>query len=153
MKRDRSISIQVSAGELIDKLTILEIRAERIGNARKLRHVQQELMLLRTIRASAIRSTAQLTKLTQRLTTVNKQLWRIEDAIRVCEQKQEFGPQFIELARSVYHLNDWRSELKRRINELVGSTLVEEKSYSRYKRSSKIRGGDPVIRAAISRKP
>jgi hypothetical protein len=132
MERDKPISINVSAGELIDKITILEIKAERFDNAEKRRHVQQELGALQVVRDRGIESLPQLTELTSQLKAINLELWRIEDAIRLCEQNKDFGPQFIELARSVYRNNDRRSELKRQINKLVGSSLIEEKSYAPY---------------------
>ncbi len=132
MGNDKPILISVAAGELIDKITILEIKAERIADAEKLVHVRRELAMLKTVCDQAVEPSAQLTELTGELRSINSELWRIEDEIRVCERKKDFGPKFIELARSVYHNNDRRFECKRRINELVGSSLVEQKSYTQY---------------------
>ena len=132
MGRDMPILISVSAGELIDKITILEIKAAQFTDAEKLRHVRHELELLAAARDQVIEPSAQLSDLTRQLTSVNAELWRIEDAIRRCEQEKDFGAPFIELARAVYHANDRRYELKRDINQLVGSSLVEEKSYTPY---------------------
>ena len=129
MGHDKLISINVSAGELIDKITILEIKAGRLDDAEKRRHVEQELESLRMVRDRVIGSSAQLTELTRQLKSINLELWQSEDALRLCEQKQEFGPRFIEFARSVYRNNDRRFQLKRQISELVGSSLVEEKCY------------------------
>jgi hypothetical protein len=133
MARGKPISICVSAGELIDKITILQIKTGRVDNAEKRGHVRQELKMLRAVRARAIPPSRQLAALGRRLRSVNERLWHIEDAIRRCERRQDFGPRFVELARSVYCDNDERSELKRRINDLVGSSVVEEKCYARYK--------------------
>jgi dsDNA-specific endonuclease/ATPase MutS2 len=129
-----AISIPVSAGELIDKIMILEIKAERFSDAEKLRRVRHELDMLRTVRDAALPPSPALDDLTEGLRVVNRELWRIEDAIRLCEQRQDFGPKFVELARSVYRNNDRRSELKRRISELAGSSIVEEKAYTPYTR-------------------
>ena len=126
------ILISVSAGELIDKITILEIKAARFTDAEKLRHVHHELELLAAVRDRAIEPSAQLGQLTAEIAAVNAELWRVEDALRRCEQEKDFGPRFVELARSVYRANDRRYELKRDINLLVGSRLVEEKSYTPY---------------------
>ena len=103
-----------------------------MSDVEKLRNVDHELKLLTAAREGAIGPSAQLSELTTALKTVNAELWEIEDAIRRCEQAKDFGPRFIELARAVYHANDHRYELKRRINQLVGSSVVEEKSYAPY---------------------
>lgn len=126
------ISVNVSTGELIDKITILEIKSERIKDSAKLQNVRQELQMLQAARDAAIRPTPALSELTAQLKATNEALWRIEDEIRDCERNRDFGPDFIELARSVYHQNDRRFELKRQINEQVGSAFVEEKSYAPY---------------------
>jgi len=132
MERSKLISINVSAGELIDKITILQIKAEHFRDAEKLGHVQHELEMLRTVWNQTIEPSPHLLEATNELGSINRELWRIENALRLCEQKKDFGPQFIELARSVYRTNDRRSGLKRQINELAGSNLVEEKSYTPY---------------------
>ena len=127
-----SIQTAIAPGELIDKLTILEIKAERIPAGPKLDHVLHELELLHATRDAAIVHHAEVDALVADLRRVNEQIWEIEDAIRECEQRQDFGPKFIELARSVYRTNDRRASLKRQINDLLGSTIVEEKSYRAY---------------------
>jgi hypothetical protein len=132
MTRTKHILIPISPGELLDKITILEIKSERIANAAKLRHVRDELAALRAAGEPAWATSESLWLLTAELRAVNEALWEIEDAIRLCERDQDFGSRFIDLARSVYRQNDQRAALKRRINELLGSELVEEKDYQAY---------------------
>lgn len=128
------ITVEIAPGELLDKLTILEIKQERISDAAKLANVRTELATLVAARDRAIRPAAALDSLTAELKRVNEALWEIEDEIRVCERQADFGPRFVELARSVYHQNDLRAAVKRRINDLLGSRLIEEKSYAPYAR-------------------
>ena len=128
----KPILVEIAPGELIDKITILEIKSERIADAGKLKNVRVELDVLAAARDAAMAASAELADLTAQLKQVNEALWEIEDAIRDCERGQDFGPKFIELARSVYHSNDRRAALKRQINELLGSKLIEEKSYAAY---------------------
>ena len=128
----KPILVEIAPGELIDKITILEIKSERITDAGKLKNVRVELQVLEAARDAAMAASAELADLTAQLKQVNEALWEIEDAIRDCERGQDFGPKFIELARSVYHSNDRRAALKRQINELLGSKLIEEKSYAAY---------------------
>jgi hypothetical protein len=128
----KPILVEIAPGELIDKITILEIKSERIADAGKLKNVRVELDVLAAARDGAMAASAELAELTAQLKQVNQALWEIEDAIRDCERGQDFGPKFIELARSVYHSNDRRAALKRQINELLGSKLIEEKSYAAY---------------------
>ena len=128
----QSIKVEVAPGELIDKITILQIKTERITDQAKVRNVNIELETLSTVRDEGIEASAKLDELTSGLKEINEQLWVIEDDIRDCERSQDFGPKFIELARSVYRCNDRRAALKREINELLGSRLIEEKSYSDY---------------------
>src|SRR5262249_36226809 len=128
----RSIRVEIAPGELIDKITILEIKRERMADAAKLRNVQDELAVLSKAHAQALSGSAALPQLTADLKAVNEALWEIEDEIRLCERQSDFGPRFIELARSVYRQNDRRAALKRQINELLGSKLVEEKAYAPY---------------------
>lgn len=116
----------VSWGELIDKITILEIKAARIADPAKLANVRRELQALTAVRDT--QGTAPV-GLADELRQVNEQLWDIEDLIRECEQRSDFGAAFVELARSVYKTNDRRAALKRKINDAMGSELVEVKSY------------------------
>lgn len=123
------VQIPVSIGELIDKITILQIKAGHFrGEA--LANVQRELNLLEQERRDAALSVP--ADLEQALAAINGKLWTIEDAIREREAASDFGEHFIELARSVYRCNDQRAALKRQINASTGSSLVEEKSYSTY---------------------
>jgi DnaJ-domain-containing protein 1 len=124
--------VEVSLGELVDKITILEIKCERIADSRQQANVRTELSLLAHALASEPQLPSELAGCRQRLKQVNTDLWEIEDEIRACEKNQDFGPRFIELARSVYRVNDIRAAIKREINQLVGSRLVEEKSYTPY---------------------
>ncbi|MFM2278540.1 MAG: hypothetical protein RLZZ444_771 [Pseudomonadota bacterium] len=126
------IEIPVSWGELVDKITILEIKSERIADEGKLVNINKELGLLKA-RLGDLASRPELLSLTDALRVVNSDLWQIEDDIRDCEHAGDFGPRFIELARSVYIRNDKRAEIKREINAALGSALVEEKSYRDYK--------------------
>lgn len=128
----KPILVEIAPGELIDKITILEIKSERIADDGKLKNVRVELQVLEAARDAAMAASAELADLTTQLKQVNEALWDIEDAIRDCERGHDFGPKFIQLARSVYHSNDRRAALKRQINELLGSKLLEEKSYAQY---------------------
>jgi hypothetical protein len=128
---NQTITIEVAPGELIDKLTILEIKRARIEDAQKRANVETEFNVLDTVRRGLPQS-PELDRLTDALRAVNLTLWDIEDQIRDCERRHDFGPVFIELARSVYKTNDRRAELKRQINERLGSRLMEEKSYHAY---------------------
>ncbi len=130
--RVKPITVEIAPGELIDKITILEIKSERIADAEKLRNVRVELETLVAARDQALTKSEALTRLTADLKAVNEALWQIEDEIRGCERSNDFGPRFIELARSVYRQNDRRAAVKRQINELLGSKLIEEKSYTAY---------------------
>ena len=128
-----TITVPTSAGELIDKITILEIKAERITDPARLGHVHNELGALKSTRAAAWAQPAPaLATLTEALKRVNQALWDIEDEIRACERAQDFGARFIELARAVYRTNDRRAALKNEINQLLSSALVEVKSYAEY---------------------
>jgi hypothetical protein len=113
------VRVEVSAGELVDRLTIARIKAERIADPAKLRQVRAELLALERS-ARALPSSAELAGLEARLKDVNGRLWEVEDAIRVCEREGEFGERFVGLARSVYRLNDERGALKWRISEVAG---------------------------------
>ena len=126
------IEIPVSVGELIDKITILEIKAERIADAGKRANLLVELATLSNARAAAIPPDGEIDQLAAELKAVNEALWEIEDDIRDCDRDGDFGPRFVELARAVYRTNDRRAELKRAINLRLGSRLVEEKSYKPY---------------------
>lgn len=127
-----NLSVPIGPGELVDKITILEIKSERLDSREKLANVRVELAVLTAARDAAIAASEALGQLTAALKTVNEALWQIEDQIRDCERSGDFGARFIELARAVYHSNDQRAAIKRQINELLGSKIVEEKSYASY---------------------
>lgn len=131
---DRSphITISVSPGEVIDRLTIAEIKSERIADPTKLAHVRVELARLAKAAEEAIRDTDELHGLRAELKAVNEKLWVIEDDIRDCERRGDFGEAFVALARAVYRTNDQRVALKYRINQTLGSELIDEKSYAPY---------------------
>lgn len=125
-----SVLIEVGAGELIDKITILHIKTKRMTDPVKLHNVRHEFDVLDAARRRALPVSDELVRLEHALTEVNEALWVIEDDIRACEAERDFGPRFIELARSVYIQNDRRAALKKDINLLCGSSIVEEKSYT-----------------------
>ena len=127
-----SLQVAVSPGELIDKISILEIKDERIADDAKRQNVRRELETLRQSREESVPPSTELTELAESLKSVNESLWDIENRIRDCERNGDFGSRFIALARSVYRTNDIRAELKRSINALLGSAFVEEKSYADY---------------------
>ena len=128
-----TISVPVSYGELIDKITILEIKSERIADPAKLGNVRAELDALNATWATHPASRTPIDDERARLLAVNQALWDIEDRIRVKEKEKAFDAGFVELARSVYVRNDERAAVKRDINRKLGSTLVEEKSYEDYR--------------------
>lgn len=127
-----SIKVPVSWGELIDKITILEIKLERINGEAALANIRREYNALCAERDKAARLPEELHGLAAELQDINAALWAIEDDIRDCERDQDFGDKFINLARSVYRTNDRRAAIKRRINDVMQSDLVEEKSYAAY---------------------
>jgi hypothetical protein len=129
----QDILVPTSIGELMDKITILEIKSERIKNPRQLENIAHELGALRAVRLGGI-DRAMLDKLSAELKRVNAKLWDVEDAIRECDARGDFGDPFIELARAVYRLNDERARLKKAINLASGSRLFEEKSYRSFQR-------------------
>lgn len=127
-----SILAPISAGELVDKITILRVKAQRIGDPAKEANVRKELALLEATAREHLPDSAEIVRLTEALTAVNAALWDIEDSKRDCERRQDFGADFVALARRVYIDNDQRAALKRAINEAAGSDIVEEKSYKPY---------------------
>ena len=126
------LSIPVSSGEFLDKISILEIKADRITAPDKRENVLRELQLLQEVRQKSVPNSHELDRLYYSLKAVNAELWEIEDALRDLEHKKVFGEIFIETARSVYRTNDRRSALKQQINRLLGSEIVEEKFYRDY---------------------
>ena len=126
------ILIPGSPGELIDKIRILEIKFEKILDVSKRMNVGRELEALSISLEQNIIISTELAALKLNLKKVNEVLWDIEDDIRSCERKSDFGPIFVKLARSVYFQNDRRAALKKEINVLLGSDIIEEKSYAKY---------------------
>ena len=126
------IQIQVSSGELLDKITILEIKNERISDPKKLANVRNELASLAAENPFDLTNWAELSALLEELRIVNRKLWDIEDQIRTCESISDFGDTFVQLARSVYVQNDARADIKKSIDILTKSNLTEEKSYASY---------------------
>ena len=129
----QDVLVPISVGELIDKIVILEIKSERIKNANQLANIANELGALRAVRLGDV-DRARLDALSAELKRVNAKLWDVEDSIRECDARGDFGDDFIELARAVYRFNDERARLKKAINLESGSRLVEEKSYKSFQR-------------------
>jgi primase-polymerase (primpol)-like protein len=123
------IYAEISAGELVDKITILKIKKEKITNKEKLIEIKKELDSLTNTFNKSIKKNINLEGLTKELKNINLKLWNIEDKKRELEKKQEFGKEFIELARNVYKSNDERAKIKLKINEALGSNIKEVKSY------------------------
>lgn len=130
------ISVPVSPGELIDKITILEIKSERMSDAAKLANVRRELQVLQRTWAASAYAAVDVSADKDALRAVNERLWQIEDDIREKERTASFDGEFIRLARAVYFENDERAAIKRRINTRLGSALIEEKSYRDYRAGS-----------------
>ena len=131
MKKE-DIIIPVSTGELIDKIAVLKIKKKIIFNKSKLKNINNELSLLNEIYKNNFKNNKKLLLYEKKLIKINKKLWDIEDKIRFLESKKNFNQQFIDLARAIYINNDKRSEIKKKINKLTGSRLIEEKSYKSY---------------------
>ena len=126
------INIPISPGEVIDKITILEIKKDFIDDKIKLSNVNNEYELLIGIYIQKLKSVDGIEKLKEKLKAINLSLWEIEDNIRECERHRRFDQTFIDLARSVYVTNDERSKIKKKINILLNSNLIEEKFYKDY---------------------
>ena len=132
-----SVNAEVSVGDLVDKITILEIKTQRIKDETKLKNIRIELETLYATYKKNITDSPELTQLTDALRKVNETLWVLEDSTREKEAQQQFDAEFIQLARSVYLNNDERGRIKRDINRVAGSRIVEEKSYTEYRDNSK----------------
>jgi hypothetical protein len=128
----QAIMTEIGSGELIDKITILEIKSERMSDAAKLQNVRHELSVLSATRDAHLGDVDGLEGLAAQLKEINEALWVIEDDIRACEAEKDFGQKFIDLARAVYITNDKRAAVKKEINLLTGATIVEEKSYTEF---------------------
>ncbi len=128
----KDILVPVSPGEMLDKITILEIKSERIDDPQKVANVRHELDLLIKVWDTAVVNDATVAALKARMKSINEDLWEIEDDIRDQEKAKNFGERFVELARAVYVTNDQRAEAKKELNLYLGSDIVEEKSYQDY---------------------
>jgi hypothetical protein len=130
----RRLNVPISPGELIDRITILEIKSRRITDRAKLKHIQAEFAALRSVAAAGLPTSTEIENLTAQLSEVNQALWEIEDALRLREREDNHDEEFIALARAVFHTNDRRSAIKKEINVLLGSDIADEKSYPDYSR-------------------
>jgi len=130
--KSKKILSEISAGELIDKISILEIKLEKIKNKASQDEINKEYNILKEVQNSSIEMTEKLKTLLKEIKEVNLNLWNIEDKLRVCEKNKDFGQIFIELARGVYLNNDKRSKIKSEINKILGSNIREIKQYVNY---------------------
>jgi len=130
--KPKKILSEISAGELLDKISILEIKLEKINDKNNLDEIKKEYKILRNAQNSNINLTDKIEKLFKEIKEVNTNLWNIEDKLRICEKNKDYGKNFIELARSVYLNNDKRSIIKLEINKILGSNIREIKQYANY---------------------
>ena len=132
MYKSKKILSEISAGELLDKISILEIKLKKIKDKENLKEINKEYAILKKSQNLNIKLTNELKDLFDELKKVNLNLWDIEDKLRICEKNKDFGEKFIELARGVYFNNDSRSKIKSEINKLLDSNIKEIKQYSNY---------------------
>tara|TARA_Y100000590_G_scaffold172259_1_gene197027 strand:- start:552 stop:953 length:402 start_codon:yes stop_codon:yes gene_type:complete len=130
--KSKKISSEISAGELLDKMSILEIKMDKIKDTNGLNEINKEYSILKLAKDTHIEFSDEIKKLYVEIKKINLKLWNIEDQIRICEKKKDFGENFINLARSVYLNNDKRSKIKSEINKLLGSNIKEIKQYADY---------------------
>ena len=130
--KSKKILSEISPGELLDKISILEIKLEKIKDKNNLNEINKEYKMLKNSQNSNIEITDEIKKLFKEVKQVNKNLWDIEDKLRICEKNKDYGQIFIKLARSVYLNNDKRSKVKSEINEILGSNIREIKQYVDY---------------------
>ena len=130
--KSKKIISEISAGELLDKISILEIKLHKIKNQNRQQEINKEYKILQKTKEMNIESTQEINQLIEEIKIINLKLWEIEDKIRVCEKNKDFGKEFIELARKVYVNNDKRAKIKSKINEIVGSNIKEIKEYADY---------------------
>ena len=129
----KKILSEISPGELLDKITILEIKIEKVKDKNSLEEIKKEYKILKEIQTSSIEITGKIKDLFQSVKNVNVKLWNTEDKLRICEKNKDFDKNFIELARGVYFANDERAELKSKINKILKSNIIEIKQYDNYK--------------------
>ena len=130
--KSKKILSEVSAGELLDKISILEIKLEKISDKSSLEQLKKEYQILKENQNSTIKLEGKIEDLFKSLKNINFKLWNIEDRLRICEKNKDFGKEFIELAREVYFNNDKRSKIKSEINKILGSNIREVKQYVNY---------------------
>mgnify|MGYP001284589979 FL=1 len=130
--KSKKILSEISAGELFDKISILEIKLDKIKDKNNLVEINKEYKMLKNVRNSNIEITDKIEKLFKEIKKVNTNLWNIEDKLRICEKNKDYGKNFIELARAVYLNNDKRSIIKLKINKILGSNIKEIKQYVSY---------------------
>ena len=130
--KSKKILSETSAGELLDKISILEIKLEKIKDKASLEEINKEYKILKEVQNSSLEVTEKLKTLFKEIKEVNLNLWNIEDKLRICEKNKDFGQTFIELARSVYLNNDKRSKIKLEINNILNSNIREIKQYANY---------------------
>ena len=132
INKSKKILSEISAGELIDKISILEIKLDKIKNKNHHDEITKEYMILKKVKDLNINVSKKIIELAEEIKVVNLNLWNIENKIRICEKNKDFGKKFIELSRSVYLNNDKRAKIKSDINEILGSNIKEIKQYSDY---------------------
>ena len=130
--KSKKILSEISAGELLDKISILEIKLSKVKNEADLKEINKEYKLLKEVENLNINHTGEIKKLFNEIKEVNITLWNIEDKIRICEKNKLFEKDFVELSRGVYKNNDRRAKIKSEINKLLGSNIREIKQYSNY---------------------
>ena len=130
--KSKKMLSEISSGELLDKISILEIKLEKIKDKNNLEEINKEYKILKSVQNSNIEATNKIEKLFKEIKEVNINLWNIEDKLRICEKNKDFGENFIELARGVYLNNDKRSKIKSEINKILGSNIREIKQYVNY---------------------
>ena len=130
--KSKKILSEISAGELLDKISILEIKLEKIKDKASLEEINKEYKILKEVQNSSLEVTEKLKTLFKEIKEVNLNLWNIEDKLRICEKNKDFGQTFIELARGVYLNNDKRSKIKLEINNILDSNIREIKQYANY---------------------
>ena len=131
-KKSKKILSEISAGELLDKISILEIKLEKIEDKNSKEEIKKEYKILKRIQNSSIKLEDKIKELFDSIKEINIKLWNVEDKLRVCEKNKAFGKNFIELAREVYFNNDKRAKIKKEMNKILGSNIREVKQYVKY---------------------